>query len=90
MLTRAAFDPYRKPGQAVSAIAHTRLGTLCSLEWSPKEAFVMAENLTNQQWQSIAQKASTEQDPAKLTSLVAELCRSLDERQKTPQFQRQE
>ena len=50
----------------------------------------MAENLTNQEWRSIAEKASTEQDPAKLTSLVAELCRSLDERQKTPQFQRQE
>ena len=42
----------------------------------------MAENLTNQEWRSIAEQASTEQDPAKLTSLVAELCRSLDERQK--------
>jgi hypothetical protein len=51
----------------------------------------MAENLTNQAWRSIAEQASTtEQDPAKLTSLVAELCRSLDERQKTPQFQHQE
>ena len=50
----------------------------------------MAENLTNEEWRSIAEKASTEQDPAKLTSLVAELCRSLDERQKTPQCQRKE
>ena len=50
----------------------------------------MAENLTNQEWRSIAQEASTEQDPAKLTSLVTELCRSLDERQKTPHFQRHE
>ena len=31
----------------------------------------MAENLTNQQWRSIAEKASTEQDPAKLTSLAS-------------------
>ena len=50
----------------------------------------MAENLTNQEWRSIAEEASTEQDPSKLTKLVAELCRSLDERQKTPQSQRQE
>ncbi len=50
----------------------------------------MAENLTNQEWRSIAEKASTEQDPAKLTSLVAELCRSLDERQKMPQSQSHE
>ena len=50
----------------------------------------MAENLANQEWRSIAKEASTEQGPAKLTSLVAELCRSLDERQKAPQFQRQE
>jgi hypothetical protein len=50
----------------------------------------MAENLTNQDWRSLAKQASTEQDPTKLTSLVAELCRSLDERQKTPKFQRQE
>ena len=37
----------------------------------------MAENLTNQEWRSIAQEASSEQNPARLTSLVAELCRSL-------------
>jgi hypothetical protein len=46
----------------------------------------MAENLTNQEWRSIAEEASTEQDPAKLTSLVAKLCRSLDERQKPLSF----
>jgi hypothetical protein len=40
----------------------------------------MADNLTNQDWRSIAAQASTEQDPAKLTRLVAELCRSLDQR----------
>ena len=50
----------------------------------------MAHTLTNQEWRSIAEQASTEQDPAKLTSLVAELCRSLDERQKSAQFQRRE
>ena len=75
----------------MSAIAQTRFETLCSLwEWSQKEAFVMAGNLTNQEWRSIAEKASTEMDSAKLTSLVAELCRSLDERQKTAQSQRHE
>lgn len=50
----------------------------------------MAQNLTNQDWRSLAAQASTEQDPAKLTSLVTELCSSLDHRKKTPQFQRQE
>jgi hypothetical protein len=50
----------------------------------------MAQNLTNQDWRSLAAQASTEQDSARLTSLVTELCRSLDERQKTPRFQRQE
>jgi hypothetical protein len=56
----------------------------------------MAQNLTNQDWRSLAAQASTEQDPAKLTRLVTELCSSLDERQKTdhrhktPLFQRQE
>jgi|CZKR01.1.fsa_nt_gi hypothetical protein len=44
----------------------------------------MAPNLTNQDWRSLAEQASTEMDSAKLTSLVAELCRSLDERQQTP------
>ena len=50
----------------------------------------MAQNLTNQDWRSLAAQASTEQDPAKLTRLVTELCSSLDHCQKTPQFQRQE
>jgi hypothetical protein len=50
----------------------------------------MAQNLTNRDWRSLATQASTEQDSARLTSLVTELCRSLDERQKTPRFQRQE
>lgn len=50
----------------------------------------MAPNLTNQDWRSIAQQASTEQDPAKLTSLVAELCRSLEEREKPHEVQRHE
>lgn len=50
----------------------------------------MAPNLTNQDWRSIAQQASTEQDPAKLTSLVAELCRSLEEREKPREVQRHE
>jgi hypothetical protein len=50
----------------------------------------MAQNLTNQDWRSLAEQASTELDSAKLTSLVTKLCSSLDERQKTPRFQRHE
>jgi hypothetical protein len=50
----------------------------------------MAQTLSNEDWRSLAAQASTEQDSARLTSLVTELCRSLDERQKTPQFQRQD
>ena len=37
----------------------------------------MAQNLTNQDWRSLAAQASTEQDSARLSSLVTELCRSL-------------
>jgi hypothetical protein len=48
----------------------------------------MAPNPTNQDWRFIAQQASTEQDPAKLASLVTELCRALDERQKPHEVQR--
>ena len=47
----------------------------------------MAQNLTNQDWRSLAEQASTEMDPVKLTSLVGKLCSSLDERKKTPQLQ---
>ena len=50
----------------------------------------MAHNLTNQDWRSLAAQASTEMASAKITRIVAELCSSLDERQKTPQFQREE
>jgi len=50
----------------------------------------MAQNLTNQDSRFLAAQASTEMDSAKLTRIVAELCSSLDERQKTPRFQRQE
>ncbi len=50
----------------------------------------MAQNLSNQDWRSLAAQASTEMDSEKLTRIVAELCSSLDERQKTPRFQRPE
>jgi hypothetical protein len=36
-------------------------------------------------WQSIAEQASKEMDGAKLTILVAQLCRALDERDKRPE-----
>jgi hypothetical protein len=40
----------------------------------------MVPNLTNLDWRFIAKLASTEQDHAKLRSLVAWWCRSLDQR----------
>ena len=36
----------------------------------------MAQNLTNQDWRSLAAQASTEQYSARLSSRVTELCRS--------------
>jgi len=40
----------------------------------------MAVPLRDNDWRTIAEQASKEMDPQKLTSLVAELCRSLDDR----------
>ncbi len=39
----------------------------------------MASEFTDQKWYSIAEQASTEMDPEKLTILVAQLCRALDD-----------
>jgi hypothetical protein len=38
----------------------------------------MAPHLGDGDWQSIAEQASKEMDPAKLTILVEKLCRALD------------
>jgi hypothetical protein len=44
----------------------------------------MKTPLRDTDWRTIAEQASKEMDPEKLTRLVAELCRSLDDRkQKT-------
>jgi hypothetical protein len=40
----------------------------------------MEPPLKDRDWRIIAEQASKEMDPEKLTRLVAELCRSLDER----------
>jgi hypothetical protein len=42
----------------------------------------MVPNLKDQQWYSIAEKASKEKDPVKLSLLVLQLCSALDERTK--------
>ncbi len=42
----------------------------------------MAPQSTDQNWYSIAEKASKETDSAKLAVLVAQLCSELDKRQK--------
>jgi hypothetical protein len=48
----------------------------------------MAPQSTNPEWYSIAEQASKELDPAKLTILVAQLCSALDERiERKPQSQ---
>jgi hypothetical protein len=41
---------------------------------------LMAPQVTDQKWYSIAEQASRETDPAKLATLVAQLCSALDER----------
>ena len=40
----------------------------------------MAPNSTDQKWYSIAEQISKEMNPAKLATLVAQLCNALDER----------
>lgn len=47
----------------------------------------MAHSSTDQDWHSIAEQASTEMDPAKLTKLIDELCASIDDRHKGPQIE---
>jgi hypothetical protein len=64
----------------MSAIAQTRFEIVRSLGKRRKGGFRYGPE-QNQDWRSIAKQASTEMDSAKLTTLVAELCRSLDERQ---------
>jgi hypothetical protein len=44
----------------------------------------MAPESSDQKWFPIAEQASKETDSAKLTILVDELCRALDERLKPP------
>jgi hypothetical protein len=51
----------------------------------------MAQHPPDEDWLSIAERASREMDPAKLTTLVAKLCCALDrERKQKPQFRQQE
>jgi hypothetical protein len=47
----------------------------------------MAPQITHPKWYSIAEQASTEMDPAKLTILVNLLCGALDECGKPPVIQ---
>ena len=52
-------------------------GILSSSRSGPrKRDFVMAQNLSNQDWRSLAAQASPEMDSEKLTRIVAELCSS--------------
>ena len=47
----------------------------------------MTSQITESKWYSIAEQASTETDPEKLTILVAQLCGALDEREKPSELQ---
>jgi hypothetical protein len=47
----------------------------------------MAPDHGNDDWRTLAEQASTEMDPAKLTVLVRKLCRALDERNERKQLQ---
>ena len=44
----------------------------------------MALHLGDRDWRTIAEKASKEMDPEKLTILIAQLCSALDERKARP------
>ncbi len=50
----------------------------------------MALQLGERDWRSIAEKASKETNPEKLTILIAQLCSALDERKARPQSQHDE
>jgi hypothetical protein len=54
-----------------------------------KGGLAMAAQSTDQDWRCIAEQASKEMDPAKLLSLIGELCHALDERKLKP-WQRNE
>jgi hypothetical protein len=42
---------------------------------------IPAENSKIQDWRMLAKRVTSEQDPQKLTEIVAELCRVLEERE---------
>jgi hypothetical protein len=50
----------------------------------------MTPHLGDRDWRTIAEKASKETDPAKLTVLIAQLCNALDERRARPPWQHDE
>jgi hypothetical protein len=50
----------------------------------------MTPHLGERDWRSIAEKASKEMDPEKLTVLIAQLCSALDERRARPPWQHDE
>ena len=73
----------------MSIIAQTRFGTKHSIRGIPekeKEVPAMTQNPRDQEWQGLADKASTEMDAAKLTILIAQLCNALDARSRPPQL----
>ena len=63
----------------------TRFEVQCSFE--TRNEAPMAKHPPDENWLSIAEQASREMDPVKLTTLVAKLCRALDrEHTQKPQF----
>lgn len=57
--------------------------TVSRVEWIIRNGgSLMAPNPRDQKWYSLAEQASKETDPDKLTTLIAELCSALDDRAK--------
>jgi hypothetical protein len=83
-LTRLGSVRYQTFLFKVISIAHPACGLNARVayqEWRPP---AMAPNFRDREWYSIAEKVSKEMDSAKLTILVAQLCRAMDEREKPP------
>ena len=70
-------------------IAQTHFGIQRSFGTHEKRRPAMAPQSRDQDWRCIAEQASKEMDPAKLMSLIGELCQALDERKLKP-WQRNE
>jgi hypothetical protein len=70
------------PVSAISRVCAVllRLGLIPTQDEDSLRSPIWKYRLGDRDWRIIAEQASKEMDPEKLTRLVAELCRSLDEK----------